>query len=174
MFGKQREDSQPNRPAASDVARIQGGGLAQVIVTSVRPITYYLFLNDKEVPQADVESLFVSVEVPEDGNADRATVNATLSYKASTVTGEKALQQRELFPCTLEIVGLGRRICIVCPEDDSLEGLWITLGMKPDGSSSDVQGAQALQILLNNSILDAKLTWNDGESEELLPAAAQL
>ncbi|MFM9709681.1 hypothetical protein, partial [Streptomyces galilaeus] len=62
-----------------------------------------------------------------------------------TVTGEKTLQRTELFPCTLEIVALGRRISVSCPNADSLEGVWINLGLNPEGAGSDVTGAQALR-----------------------------
>jgi hypothetical protein len=69
----------------------------------------------------------------------------------------------------VEIVALERRITLTCLQVDSLDGLWIRLGLKPDGSSAEVSGAKSLQILLTDEILSAKLTWMDGQTEELLP-----
>jgi hypothetical protein len=150
------------------VARLQGGGLVQVIVTSLNPTTFFVFLNDKDVPQHDVESLSIAIEAPE-SDSPPAVARATLSQYVRTVSAERSLQSTELFPCTLEIVALGRRITLTCLHVDSLEGLWISLGLKPDGSSAELSGAKALQILLTEEILTAKLTWMDGQSEELLP-----
>lgn len=173
MFGKPAQGSNngatPQRRAASDVARIEGGGLVQVIVTSLSPMTYYLFLNDQAVSQIDIESLSLDIETPDISGTGSPIVRATLSRYVTSVDGQKTAQRTEIFPSTLEIVALGRRISVTCSRADSLDGLWINLGLKPDGSSGDVEGAAALRILLTEGILDAKLTWNDGETEDLLP-----
>ncbi len=171
MFGKPPPPNSQNgagRPAAVDVAILEGGGLAQVIVTNLSPLTYYVFLNDRVVAPEEIESLSVSIEAP-DGGIGSAIVRATLARYVVNVTGERSQQRTELFPCTLEIIALNRRIAITCQRADSLEGLWISLGLKPDGTSSDVTGAKSLRILLTDGILDAKLTWTDGETEDLLP-----
>ena len=51
MFGKPADNGAtsnvPARPIASDVAKIQGKGLVQLIVTELRPMNFYLFVNDK-------------------------------------------------------------------------------------------------------------------------------
>ncbi len=174
LFGKpsQNGSTQPNpaRPAAADVARIQGGGLVQVIVTDLRPMTFYLFLNDKIVPQMDVESLSISIEAPDAGTAGGAIVRATLSRYAVAVNGERNLQRTELFPSTIEIVAVGRRISLTSMNADSLDNLWISLGLKVDGTSGEVSGAKSVRFLLTEGILDAKLTWmDDGTTEDLLP-----
>jgi ATP-binding cassette subfamily B protein/subfamily B ATP-binding cassette protein MsbA len=67
------------------------------------------------------------------------------------VTGERTLQETELFPCQLEVVALGRRIEITARNADSLEDLWINLGMKEDGTSNELNGVQSLRILLNGT-----------------------
>ncbi len=173
MFGKPAQGSnngaEPRRRSASDVARIEGGGLVQIIVTSLSPMTYSLFLNDQAVPQIDIESLSLDIETPEQSGSGSAIVRATLSRYITSVTGQKTMQRTELFPSTLELVALGRRISITCSRADSLDGLYISLGLKPDGTSGEVEGAAALRILLTEGILDAKLTWVDGETEDLLP-----
>ena len=67
MFGRSpdhRDPGGPGRTPAGDVARIQGGGLVQVIVSSVAPMTYAVFLNGHAIPQIDVESLSVTIEAP--------------------------------------------------------------------------------------------------------------
>jgi hypothetical protein len=140
--------------------------LVQVIVTSLAPTTFYVFLNDRAVPEMDVESLSIDIEVQEGGDA---IVRATLARYVDTVTGQKTLQHNELFPSTLEIVALNRRLSITCTNADSLEGLWINLGLRPDGSSKELQGVRALRFLLTRELLDAKLTWEDGTTEDVLP-----
>jgi hypothetical protein len=176
VFGgpaKNGKSDEPARAAASEVARLAGGGLVQVVVTGLDPMEFFLFLNDRAVAQTDVESLLVTIEVPESGNLEQGTASATLSQFVKAVTGERSSQTVELFPCTLELVALGRRITVTCSQPNSLEGVWIGLGLKPDGSSAEVTGARSLRILLADGILDAHLTWMDGETEDLLQARTE-
>ncbi len=170
MFGKpaQNNGATPARKAAADVAQIEGGGLVQVIVTNLLPLTFSLFLNDTEVPQIDVDSLSISVEVPADGGST-PTVRATLFRYVTTVSGAKTQQHSELFPCTIEVVAQGRRLAITCMNPNSVEGLWVSLGLRRDGTGSDLSGLQSVRFLLSQEILDAKITWEDGVSENLLP-----
>lgn len=171
MFGKPAENgaasSVPARPLASDVAKIQGKGLVQLIVTDLRPMNFYLFVNDKIIQSMDVESFGVDIQAPVDGG--NPVVRASLSRYSTDINGSRVMQHTEIFPATVEIVALGRRIAISCPVSDSLDGLYISLGLKEDGTDNEVTGLQAIRVLLTDSILDAKLTWNDGESENLLP-----
>lgn len=171
MFGKpvsaHAPPPAPAEPSAADVARIQGGGLTQVIVTDLQPLTFSTFLNDRAVDQMDVESLSIDIEAPDQAGA--TTVRATLAWSGMTVTGQKAPQRTELFPGTVEVVALGRRISVTCVTADSLDGLWISLGLKADGTGSEVTGARVLRVLLTEGILDAKLTWVDGDTVDLLP-----
>ena len=170
MFGKptQNNGASPPRKAAADVARIEGGGLVQVVVTQMLPLTFSLFLNDTEVPQIDVDSLSISVEVPTDGFST-PTVRATLYRYVTAVTGGKVQQHTELFPCTIEIVAVGRRLAITCMNPNSVDGLWVSLGLRADGTGSDLTGLQSVRFLLSQEMLDAKITWEDGVSEDLLP-----
>src|SRR5690349_12282464 len=111
MFGKPpaagNGTSAPARPAAADVARIQGGGLVQAIVTSLSPMTFFLFVNDREVSAMEVESLSVEIHVPDEGEGN-PTVRAGLSRYIKSVTGEQTTNYTDLFPSTIEIVALGR------------------------------------------------------------------
>jgi hypothetical protein len=149
------------------MALIQGGGLVQLVVTNLVPLTYSLFLNDKDVSQMDVESLSVFIEAP-DGD-DAGTIRATLARYVPSVTGEKSLQRAELFPCTLELIALNRRLSITCMNAGAFDGLWISLGLKPNGEAYELEGLKGLTILLSGTILDARLTWQDGGTENLLP-----
>ena len=99
MFGKpvQNNGASPPRKAAADVAQIEGGGLVQVIVTELRPIAFSLFLNDTEVPQIDVDSLSISIEVPADGTST-PTVRATLYRYVTTVRAAKRSSIRSCSP----------------------------------------------------------------------------
>ncbi len=172
MFGRPPQNNNGHtaqtRPAAADLALIQGGGLVQVVVTNLAPLTYSLFLNDKEVSQMDVESLSLFIEAPE-GAGDAGTMRATLARYAPSVTGERTMQRTELFPCTLELIALNRRLSITAMHADSFDGLWISLGLKPNGESYELEGLKGLTVLINETILHAKLTWQDGGTEDLLP-----
>jgi hypothetical protein len=170
VFGKPQPQNvpTPTRPKAADVARIQGGGLVQVIITSLSPLNYYLFLNDKEISHFDVESLSISIDAPGSDNPTGG-IYATLAYQAPDVTGQKTMQRISLFPSTIEIVGVGRRISITAMHAESIDELWVTLGLKPDGTGHDLTGLRALRVLITDGIVDAKLTWEDGETEDLLP-----
>ncbi len=171
MFGKRNTPPPPPqtvRPSGADRAQILGGGLVQIVVSSLSPFTYHVFLNQTAVPQEEIESFSLSIEAPGPQGGDQI-VRATLARYVRNVAGESTLQHSELFPCTIELVALGRRLQITCTRPDSLDGLWISLGLREDGSSAEVTGAHALRILITEGILDAKLTWEDGEIEDLLP-----
>lgn len=170
MFSRPGENGHtaPKPPPAAETARIQGGGLVHLLVSGVDPLLFHLFLNGKPVPQGEVESLLVSIEAPPDDASAGPTARCTLNRYVADVAGDTGLQQQELFPCTVEIIVRGRRIGISCPERDSLDGLWISLGLRPDGSGNEISGARALRFFLSDGILDARLTWVDGETESLL------
>lgn len=175
MFGQgpQREEAaRPARPAAADVARIQGGGLVQLIVTNQEPFTFFMFLNGRPVPQGDVESFLVNIEVPAQ-EGGQPTVSATLTQFLRTVSGERSPTSVELFPCTVDLVAAGRRIQVTCVEAGSLEGAVINLGLLPNGMAREVNGVQSLRLLLTDSVVDATMTWTDGESEDLLAQTAE-
>lgn len=171
MFGKPHPESNgavPSHPAAADVARISSGGLVQVIVTNLAPLTFYLFVNDRAIAQEDVDSLSVDIET-EDANPLGAVVRGTLSHFVTSTAGVREQQRTELLPGIIEIVALGRRISLTCPRTDLIEQTVIELGLNPDGTSHTAQGVRSLRVLLMEGILDVSLTWVDGESEALLP-----
>lgn len=178
MFGKPQQraggpvnngQSAPARKAATEVAEIQGGGLVQVIVSSLSPLTYYLFLTEQFVPQFDIESLNIVIEAP--GDRSEGMIRATLAKYVTGVNGGRSEQRIELFPCTLEIVAMGRRLCVICPTADSFDGLFVTMGLKANGTDSEVKGIQSLNVLITEGILDAKITWNEGDTESIFPPA---
>ena len=171
MFGKKPPQQPPPptaRVTACDAAQILGGGLVQIIVTHAQPLEFYLFLNDKYVPQSDIESFSLSIETPADQNFG-GVVRATLALYAHAVGGQRVQQRTELFPSTIEIIALNRRVSVTATNPDSVEGLWISLGLRTDGTGRDLEGVQALRILISEGFLDAKLTWSDGVVEDILP-----
>ena len=172
MFGGSHPDKggmgAQQRVSAGELARIEGGGLVQVIVTNTAPLTYSLFLNDREVSQMEIESLSVYIAAP-DQSGSVGMVRATLARYVQNVAGERSLQRTELFPCTLELIALGRRIAITCMNADSFDGLWVYLGLKPNGDSNELGGLKSVTILLSAELFSASLTWEDGETEDLLP-----
>ena len=174
MFGSNSQNSAPASasPSAAEIARLQGGGLVHVIVSSLDPMTFALFLNERSVPQLDVASLMVEIEAPAN-DTESPKARATLSQYVKAVTGERSVQTNEIFPSTVEIVALGRRLVVTCQQVDSLDGLWISLGLKPDGTGSDVGGLSALRVVVTEGILDARLTWTDGSTEDLFSPVAK-
>ena len=173
MFGKPQPQPMPppapSRQPAAEIARIQGGGLAQIIVTNPSIPEFHFFLNDQYVPQMEIEGFSVQIDAPDAATGATPTVRATLSRLVTNMAGQRTTQRLELFPSTLEIVALGRRISVTCMNLNSLDGLWISLGLQPDGTGKDVEGAQSLTILMESGLLSARLTWTDGTSEDLLP-----
>jgi hypothetical protein len=172
MFGRQQsqQPQTPMRPRATDVAKIQGGGLVQLIVTNQSPLEFFLFLNDRYVPQSDVDSLSLSIEAP-NPQTPNGGVYASANIFVNAVGGGRSKQVVPLFPSTVEIVGAGRRLSITARNADSLENLWIDLGLKPDGTGSEITGVQSLRVLIGEGFMDAKLTWEDGETEDLFSTA---
>jgi len=171
VFGRTpqaRNGPQPEEIPANERARIQGGGLVQLIVTSLNPMTFYLFLNDQPVEQMDVESLSIDIEAPTPASPN-GLLRATLARYAPSVTGERTQQRAELFPCVIEIVALKRRINLCCADPTSLDSTWVDLGLKPTGDAYQLSGLQTFRFLLTEGILDAKVTWVDGQTEDLLP-----
>ena len=177
MFGKpqQQPTPQPNFPpppapqgriAASEAAKIQGGGLVQIIITNPTVPEFYVFLNDRHAPQAEIEGFSLQIEADELGGAV-PVVRATLAQIVTNVAGQRVTQRTELFPGTLEIVALGRRLSVTCTRLNSLEGLWISLGLLPDGTGRDITGAKSLNVLMEGGLLSARLGWMDGAEEDI-------
>ena len=177
MFGKSNRNAAPQQPAtvphveripAAEMAKIVGGGLVQLIVTETYPVQFYLFLNDVLIPDVEVESLSVNIVAPVT-STDSMIVRATLARYIQDVTGSHVLQNSELFPCTLEVIAQGRRFAVSCTRPDSTDGLWVNVGLRPDGDSRELQGLKEFRLLFNHDLVDARITWVDGESESLLP-----
>jgi len=173
VFGKSNKAAPPTpasaaMPAASELAKIMGNGLVQLIVTSTEPIQFYLFLNNLAVEEMDVEEISINI-VAADDSTDQKIVRATLSEYVTNVAGQRVLQSRELFPCTFEVIAQDRRIAISCLNLDSTQGLWINVGLKPDGDSHELQGLKEFRFLLTHELLDARITWVDGQSESVYP-----
>jgi hypothetical protein len=177
MFGKSNTNAAPrpsdNQPHAAripavEMAQIVGGGLVQLIVTETYPVQFYLFVNDTIIPDVEVESVSVNIVAPV-APTDSMIVRATLARYVTDAAGHTAVQHSELFPCTLEVIAQGRRIAVSCTRPDSTEGLWVNVGLRPDGDSRELQGLKEFRFLLNHDLVDARITWVDGESESLLP-----
>ena len=169
MFGKKHDldiEVQPARTPATELARIEGGGLVQIIVTSLAPMDFFLFLNDKLVHTMDIESLSISIEAAE---SSELILHATLNRFVKDGLGQMGQQRNELFPCTLELIAMGRRLSITCSNPDSTDGLWISLGLCADGTGRDLQSLKGLRVLLSHEFLDAKVYWLDGTEESIFP-----
>jgi len=157
----------PNRPLASDVARLESA-LTQIIVSSESSDGIAIFLNGQPMLTGQLESLTVEIIAPGDPQAPQGQVTAILSRHGGTGIGGQ--QTTALFPGTVELIGRGRRIIVTCLQPDSFDGLWLGLGLRADGTSSELTGVQSLRLAVAPGLLDAKLVWSeDGKSEDLLP-----
>jgi hypothetical protein len=116
----------------------------------------------------EVDTLEVNIDVPADGQGD-TIVRAALTRFVKAVTGEQTTQYTNLFPSTVEVVALGRRILVTAENADSVDNLFVSLGLRSDGTSNDLKGLQSLHIMITNVLVEASLTWEDGTTENLLP-----
>jgi hypothetical protein len=158
----------PNRPAASDVARLEGT-LTQVIVSGPASDGLHVFQNGAALATGEVESLSIEILAP-DAGGNNGSVSAVLSRYQALPAGGREQRASSLFPGTVEVIARGRRLVVTCLEDGSFEGLWLGLGLRADGTSSELSGVGALRLAVAPGLVDAKLTRSeDGTTEDLLP-----
>ncbi len=172
MFGQSNNTpaAAPNLPTASEVARLQSG-LTQIIVSGPSSADLFVFLNGQPVPTGEVESLSVEIIAPGQ-NGQNGSVAAVLSRYKTGLTGSRDQSATSLFPGTVELIARGRRIVVTCEQDGSFDGLWLGLGLRADGTSSELTGVGSLRLAAAPGLLDAKLIWSeDGTTEDLLPDA---
>jgi hypothetical protein len=50
-----------------------------------------------------------------------------------------------------------------------VDNLFVSLGLRTDGTTNDLKGLKSLHVLITNVLFDASLTWEDGVTEPLLP-----
>ncbi len=155
-------------PAAAEVARL-GSSLTQIIVSGPSSADLFVFLNGQPVPTGEVESFTVEIIAPGD-SGQNGSVAAVLSRYKTSLTGSRDQQATSLFPGTVELIARGRRIVVTCEQDGSFDGLWLGLGLRADGTSSELTGVQSLRLAAAPGLVDAKLIWSDtGATEDLLP-----
>ena len=160
----------PNRPAAGEVARLESN-LAQVIVSGPSSDGLHVFLNGASVATGDVDSLTLEIIAP-DANGQNGSVSAVLSRYQTGASGSREARAVSLFPGTVEVIARGRRLVVTCMADGSFDGLWLGLGLRADGTSSELTGVGSLRLAVTSGLVDAKLTWSeDGTTEDLLPEA---
>ena len=169
MFGHSNgTPAASNLPAAADVARLQSS-LTQIVVSGPSSADLFVFLNGQPVPTGEVESLTVEIIAPDAGNPS-GSVTAILSRYVTGIKGTRDQHGTSLFPGTVELIARGRRIVVTCEQDGSFDGLWLGLGLRPDGTSSELTGVQSLRLTLAPGLLDAKLIWSDtNAADDLLP-----
>jgi hypothetical protein len=169
MFGNQNgQTPRSARQPGSEVALMQSP-LAHVFVSGGSSVDIAVFLNGVPVPEGEVESMSISVVAPSDTDP-RGEITAVLSRYKVGATGSRDQYGVSLFPGTVEIVARGRRLVVTCQEANSFDGLWLGLGLREDGTSSELSGVQSLRLAVSPGLLDAKLVWSeDGTTEDLLP-----
>ncbi|MGI4789662.1 MAG: hypothetical protein ACRYFS_12515 [Janthinobacterium lividum] len=159
-----------NLPSAAEVAKLQSS-LTQIIVSGQSSADLFVFLNGQPVPTGNVESLTVEIIAP-DANGQNGSVTAILSQYSTGPTGTREQHGVSLFPGTVELIARGRRIVVTCEQDGSFDGLWLGLGMRSDGTSSELSGVGSLRLTVTPGLIDAKLVWSENNAtEDLLPEA---
>jgi hypothetical protein len=147
--------STANRPAAAALARI-ASPLTQVIVTGEAIDDLNVFFHGKLILPGQVESLSLNID------GEKGQVTAQLSWKEN---GEH--RGASLFPGTVDIVAREKRLSVTSAVDGSLDGLWVSLGLAEDGTSTELTGVASLRVLLTPGLLDTKLIWSDGRDEAI-------
>lgn len=157
-----------NRPAASGQATIEGS-ITHLLIGDANSVgAWHLFLNAKEIPTGEFESLSIEIIAPDD--ASPGTLTGLISRYVTDANGNRSQRSVSLFPGTVEVIANGKRITVTCQEPGSFDGLWLGLGLRSDGTSAELGGVQSLRILASpeNRLLDARLTWVDnGATEEI-------
>jgi hypothetical protein len=166
MSNASGHNSSVPQPSASDLARIQGGGLTLLVVTQKDPLSFYLFLNGREIAQADVESMSVLIQGP-DANSE-GTIHTALSYYVPSISGGKNTQTIGLFPGIVEIIVETKRIQVTAAHPNAFDGLWVGLGLRADGTPYPLTGLHAFNFLLEGTLLHAELTWMNGVTESII------
>jgi hypothetical protein len=163
-----------NRPTAVSVARIDGHLTHVLVGDEGEPDGISVFVDARAVPIGEVESLSVDIVAPTDREPS-GTLTAILSRYSGGGTAEAGAPRPQstvaLFPGTVEIIAHGRRITVTCQTPGSFDGLWLGLGLRSDGTSTELTGVQSLNVLVSpeSRLVDAKLTWSDtGATEDLL------
>ncbi len=147
------------------MAQLIGGGLVQLIVSNFDPLETFLFLNGSHVAPQDLESLTIVI----DGGETEPACSCILSRYEVGVDGKRQTQAQNLFPCTVEIVAMQRRIRVSAEVADNPESAVVSLGLLADGTDRPISGAAGFRFVLSDGLLDCKITWNDGTSEAVLP-----
>lgn len=171
MFGTQNNSNsaQPSVSAA-DVARINSQ-LTQVFVTGNALPEISVFQNGVALPEGTLESLTIDINVP-DQTAPDGVASALLSLSKSPSQVQMGLTS-SLFPGTVEIIAYGRRLVVSGTKEGVLDGLWLALGMRADGTASELTGVRKLSVCVSPGILGATLIWGDtGTAEDIFPSGA--
>jgi hypothetical protein len=147
--------STENRPAAAEMARI-ANHLTQVIVTGDDIDGLNIFSDGALLLPGQIESLALNLD------GEQNLITAQLSWKEGD-----AHKGASLFPGTVDIVARGRRLLVTSAVDDSLDNLWVSLGMAEDGTSTELTGVNSLRVLLTPGLIDTKLVWADGREEAI-------
>ena len=117
----------PSRPAAADVARIEGTLTHILVGDEAAADGINVFVNAKPIPVGEIESLSIEIVAPSD-NAPDGTLTALLSRYVDSGTGQRQQATVALFPGTVEVIARGRRLTVTCQQAGSFDGLWLGLG----------------------------------------------
>ncbi len=146
-------------------AAIEAGGLVQVIVTQTDPIEFSLFLNQKQIQQDDIESLNVYI----DASVNPINTWAKLSHYVTQVDGEKQIERKELFPCTIMITCMKHFIRIYCQNPGSSVGLFIQAGIHDNGTETTLRDLTAFTLMISSLLVQATIKATNGSQYSLLP-----
>jgi hypothetical protein len=154
------------------VAKVEGN-LTHVLISPDRGDSVQVFVNAHPIPAGELESLSVTITAPDERGSGGGITGIVSRYQTGA-DGARTQRSGSLFPGTVEVIARGRRIVVTCQQENSFEGLWLGLGLRADGTTTELTGVQDLRVVVTPTLIDAKLTWaEDGMEEDLLPDAMQ-
>lgn len=150
-----------DRPYSDSMAKLEGS-LVHVFVNPPAQGGVSAFLNG--VPVLGFESLSVEIVAPDD--SQEGSISAALSRYQTPGTPPVGAS---VFPGTVEVVGMGKRISVTCSDPGSFDGLFLRLGVGDGGVGTETSGVSRFRLVVTPDIHDARLTWlEDGREDVLL------
>ena len=142
-----------NRPSAAQVAGLDTN-LTWIVYESDSADGLHVLHNGQAILTGSIESISVDID------SEKGTVTAILVRREGN--------NISLFPGSIEIIAKEKRLSLSAAEANNLEGLYFGIGLRPDGTSDQVQGVKSLRVVLTPGLASAKLTWSEDSTEETI------
>lgn len=176
MFGTNHTTVAPSgggRPQAGDVAKIEGGLTHVFLLNEAGADSLYAYHNGRMLSAGQIDSLSVVIEVPAEGS--QGTLTAVLTYFETGADGARANKSASLFPGTVEVIGKGKKLTVICAEEGSFDSLALRIGTAPILDEQGVLttglpvfGVQSLRVTVAPGLADGRLVWSEDGREDVI------